>query len=89
MRLVSEASGLMWMVCKVSAANRQLAAAAASATATTTAPEQRAREGNQLTAAARAARTAALAKAITYVCNFSTYSDISKVGVAACAGGRS
>jgi hypothetical protein len=87
-RLVSEASGLMWMVCKVSAANRQLAAAAASATATT-APEQRAREGNQLTAAARAARTAALAKAITYVCNFSTYSDISKVGVAACAGGRS
>jgi hypothetical protein len=78
----------MWMVCKVSAANRQLAAAAASATATTTAPEQRAREG-KLTAAARAARTAALAKAITYVCNFSTYSDISKVGVAACAGGRS
>ena len=34
-------------------------------------------------AKARAARTAALAKAITYVCNFSTYSDISQMEIEA------
>ena len=51
----------MWMVCKVSDANRQLAAAANASATATAAPEPRgAREGNKVTAAAMArdARTA-------------------------------
>jgi len=63
-RLVAESSGLCWMVLKHAGASKKLAAA-------------REKGDEKAIAAAKESRTAAVYKAIVFICNFTTYTDIS------------
>ena len=65
-RLVAESSGLLWMILKGSAAQRLLKRAEAA-------------DDDKAVAKAKETYWAAVFKSITFICNFSTYTDIAKV----------